>query len=270
MSNKLLFTKMTGCGNDFLIIDARLTKTKQNRPELAKKLCDRNFGIGADGIFFIQKPKNKENNFSWDLYNADGSVAEMCGNGARCVARFCFDNKIAPKKMKFETLAGVVIAVVGAKMVEVVMPAPKIIFKSVDVPTEMNEKINVTYLNVGVPHVVKKNTDWSQEYLDDVGEFLRNHSFFKKTNGANATFYEVLSKSEIQAATYERGVEAITLACGTGAVAAAIGAVLGGETSPITVHMPGGILKVALSEDLSQAKLSGPAEYICKGQVLLV
>lgn len=171
--------------------------------------------------------------------------------------------------MKFETLAGIVSAVVGAKTVEVEMPTPKIIFKSVDVPTELNEKINVTYLNVGVPHVVKKNSDWSQEYLDDVGEFLRNHAFFKKTNGANATFYEVLAESEIQAATYERGVEAITLACGTGAVAAAISAVLGGEKSPITVHMPGGVLKVTLSENLDQAKLSGPAEYICKGQVLI-
>ncbi|MBK9293729.1 MAG: diaminopimelate epimerase [Oligoflexia bacterium] len=267
--NKIYFTKMTAAGNDFIIIDARAKKNpKPKRKEFAKKICDRHFGVGADGLFFIEKAKNKENNFAWDFYNADGSIAEMCGNGARCVARYCFDNKIAPKKMKFETLSGVVGAEVFKNQIKIQMPKIKIIFKSINIPSELNEKINATYLTAGVPHIVKENSDWSQEYLFDVGEFLRNHASLEKTNGANATFFEIIGPSKIQAATFERGVEDITLACGTGAVAAAVAASLRGEKSPIKVNMPGGTMTVVLSSDLQSAELIGEAEYICNGEIL--
>lgn len=259
------FTKMTGAGNDFIIVDARKDLIKIKRPEFAKKICDRHFGVGADGVFFIEKTKTKGVDFKWDFYNADGSVAEMCGNGARCVARFAFDNKIAKKTMQFETMAGVVGAKVNKNRVQVQMTPPKIIFKSIYVPYGESEKIEVAYWNTGVPHVVKKTDDWSAEYLDEVGAYLRNHDAFKKTNGANATFYEKIGTSHIQAATYERGVEAVTLACGTGAVAAAAQAFIEGEASPIRVDMPGGQLVVKIEKDFKKVTLEGEANYICVG-----
>ncbi len=266
------FTKMTGAGNDFIIIDARENFFPTlDRVSFAIKVCHRHFGIGADGLFFIEAPANKENDFKWDFYNADGSVAEMCGNGSRCVARYAFDNKIAGREMKFETIAGIVSASLSGQnddsTVEVQMTKPKMMFKSLDVPVGEHIKVQVGYWDTGVPHVVKQTDDWSNEYLNEMGEYLRNHDFFKKTNGANATFFEIIDKSKVQAATYERGVEGVTLACGTGAVAAAAQAVVMGEASPIEVMMPGGLLCVTFGDNFSWAKLKGPAEYVCSGEL---
>lgn len=265
---ELSFKKMTGAGNDFLIIDARDVQfPKLNRVEMVKKICERHFGVGADGVFFIETSDLKDVHFKWDFYNADGSKAEMCGNGARCVARFAKDNQIAPDEMKFETVAGVIGAKIKKDSVEIQMTRPKVIFKSVDVVLGDHFKVNVSYWDTGVPHVVKQTEDWSDEYLNDMGEALRNHDFFKKTNGANVTFFEIVGPSHIQAVTYERGVEGVTLACGTGAVAAAAQAFLLGEKCPIEVTMPGGTMKVDLGSELEWATLTGPAHYICSGQL---
>lgn len=261
------FTKMTGAGNDFVIIDARKGFPKINRTKFAIAICDRHFGVGADGLFLIEKTKNKNAHFKWDFYNADGSNAEMCGNGARCVAKFAFDKKIAPKKMKFETRAGIIGATVTGNKVEVAMTKPRLIFKAVAVPTGDGTKLEVGYWDTGVPHVVKKTEDWSDEYLSEVGSFLRNHDAFAKTNGANATFFQKVGPSHVQAATFERGVEDITLACGTGAVAAALQAFIEGEKSPIKVDMPGGQLNVKVNAEMSEVTLTGEAKYICDGKL---
>ncbi len=269
MKNKLIeFSKMTGSGNDFIIIDAMTEAVvPKGRAEFAKKICDRHFGAGADGVFFLEKAESAKNHFKWDFYNADGSNAEMCGNGSRCVARFAYDQKIAPAQMKFETRAGVVGAKVNGTEVEVEMTKPKIIFKSVDVPTAEGSKVAVGYWDTGVPHVVLNNDDWDDGYLNEMGSYLRNYPAFKKTNGANATFFEIVGPSQVLAATFERGVEAVTLACGTGAVAAAAQAVLLGQKPPLKVQMPGGLLSVDFGPDFSFAKLTGPAHYIYTGQL---
>jgi diaminopimelate epimerase len=263
------FTKMTGVGNDFLIFDAReKTFPKFDRALLTKSLCRRHFSIGADGVIFIEKSKKPQVSFKWDFYNADGSSAEMCGNAARCVARYALENNISDRATSFETLAGVVKTRVRPNgLVEVEMPKPVIMEKNLRI-TVGSAALEVMYINTGVPHVVRLTDDWEGAYLKEMGNYLRHHELFEKTNGTNVTFYEVGEGSSIQAATYERGVEAITLACGTGAVAAAAAAVVGGMKGPIEVKVPGGVLHVDIDGELSYATLAGEARFICKGEIM--
>jgi diaminopimelate epimerase len=264
----LHFTKMTGAGNDFLIFDAREGFPEIDRALLAKSLCRRSFSIGADGVVFIEKTKQPHVNFKWDFYNADGSSAEMCGNAARCVARFAYENNICDRSASFETVAGVVhTRVLQSGVVEVDMPYPEILQRDIELPVGEHIKIKVDYVMAGVPHAVKLNDDWDPEYLDDMGAYLRKSPAFMKTKGANATFYEPMEGSVIQAATFERGVEAVTLACGTGAVAAAFVAALNGMKSPIEVRVPGGVLHVDIDQKAKRACLAGEARFICEGEV---
>ena len=269
MIDNLRFTKMTGAGNEFLIFDAREKGfPKFDRSLFAKSLCRRSLSIGADGVVFIEKTKTPHVNFKWDFYNADGSRAEMCGNAARCVARYAVENDIADRSAAFETLAGIIKTQVKANgFVEVEMTPPKLLEKDVQIDADGGEKFHVVYLDTGVPHVVLETTEWSSDYLHDVGAFLRNHDHFKKTRGANATFYEVKAPLKIQSATFERGVEGVTLACGTGAVAAATAAVLSGLKGPIEVQVPGGLLNVDVDKSLTYARLAGEARFICDGEV---
>ncbi|MDZ4677251.1 MAG: diaminopimelate epimerase [Oligoflexia bacterium] len=264
----LHFTKMTGTGNDFIIFDAReKTFPKFDRKLLAQSLCRRHFSVGADGIIFIEKSKKAHVAFKWDFYNADGSPADMCGNAARCVARYALEKNISDRTTSFETVAGVVNARVKPNgMVEVEMPKPAILEKFLQVPVG-SASLDIFYVNTGVPHVVKQTDDWEGDYLKEMGSYLRNHELFEKTNGANVTFYEVIGEKTIQSATYERGVEGITLACGTGAVAAVAAAVLGGMKGSVEVKVPGGMLHVDTDSDLSFATLAGEARFICEGEI---
>lgn len=264
----LHFTKMTGTGNDFLIFDAReKTFPKFDRSLLAQSLCRRSFSVGADGLVFIEKAKTPAAAFKWDFYNADGSSAEMCGNAARCVARYALEQNIADKSATFETLAGLVkTRVHSSGVVEVDMPKPEVFERELDIKKD-DCLLRVAYMNTGVPHAVVVNDDWSEENLLELGKYLRHHAAFKNTNGANVTFYEVKGASQIHAATYERGVENVTLACGTGAVAAAVAAVIGGEKSPLEVQVPGGTLFVELGSNLDHATLAGEARFICDGEI---
>jgi len=264
------FTKMTGTGNDFLIFDARETGfPKFDRPLFVKSICRRSFSVGADGVVFIEKPKGPQTTFKWDFYNADGSFAEMCGNASRCVARYAFENGFAGREVSFETSAGVIEAkVLTSGIVEVEMPPSVLLEKKAEIPLGEHLKISVLYINTGVPHVVKEEDDWGDEYLHDMGRHLRSHEKFKKTNGTNVTFYEKVEGSIIHSATYERGVEAVTPACGTGAVAAAFAAALSGVPSPIEVRVPGGTLHVDLDLETMCAVLAGEARFICEGRIL--
>jgi diaminopimelate epimerase len=268
-SSGLHFTKMTGTGNDFLIFDARdKTFPKFDRTLFSKAICRRSFSVGADGVVFIEKTKTPQVSFRWDFYNADGSVAEMCGNAARCVARYALENNIADRTTSFETLAGVVhTRVRSSGLVEVEMTKPELLARGVEVSVGEHIKLMVDYLNTGVPHVVRLNDDWDADYLNEMGSYLRHHELFAETNGANATFYEVTGPSKIHSATFERGVEGVTLACGTGAVAAAAVAILEGMTGPVEVEVPGGILHVDVDKALTHATLAGEARFICRGEI---
>lgn len=267
----IAFEKMSGTGNDFVIIDNRdgiIDLTEQ--PELAKKICRRMFSVGADGLIFVENSAKAD--FKWNFYNADGSVAEMCGNGARCAARFAFRHNIAGKKMAIETVAGIVEAEIceGEDVVRVKM-TPPFDFR-LDLSLTIGDRERpVAYVNTGVPHVII----FVEE--DDVpvktwGRKVRFHELFEP-KGTNANFVKVLPDGKLKVRTYERGVEAETMACGTGAVAAAIyGAILKGMESPVEVITSGGgMLKILF--DLYDGPvaenvfLQGPTRLICTGNL---
>jgi len=267
----IAFEKMSGTGNDFVIIDNRNAALPQeDQPELARKICRRMFSIGADGVIFIEESTKAD--FGWSLYNADGSVAEMCGNGSRCAARFAYRHKIAGKKMTLETLAGIVEAEIGEEeeVVRVKMTQPFDFRLDISL-TIGEEERPVAYVNTGVPHVVIFVQD------DDVpvkswGRKVRFHELFEP-KGANANFVRLLSDGKIKVRTYERGVENETMACGTGAVASAlIASLLKGIESPVEVITTGGDTLTILFDlhDGPVAEnvfLQGPTRLICTGNL---
>lgn len=233
------FEKMNGTGNDFVIIDNRnLQIPFDEQAGLARKICRRMFSVGADGLIFIEESSIAD--FAWNFYNADGSVAEMCGNGSRCVARFAYRHGIAGRKMKFATLAGIIEAEICEEesLVRVRMTAPHDfrlgLFLSVG-----DEERAVGFVNTGVPHAVIF-VDNDDIPVKTWGQAVRFHHLFEP-KGTNANFVRVLPEGRLKVRTYERGVEAETMACGTGCVASALFAALQkGMDSPIEVITSGG------------------------------
>jgi diaminopimelate epimerase len=267
----IAFEKMSGTGNDFVIIDNRTLGIPQaEQPDLARKLCRRMFSVGADGLIFIEKSTKAD--FSWNLYNADGSVAEMCGNGSRCAARFAYRHKIASKKMKLETLAGIVEAEICEEdnVVRVKMTQP-FDFRF-DISLELgDEECAAAYVNTGVPHVVIFVKD------DDVpvkkwGRRVRFHELFEP-RGTNVNFVKLLPDGKLKVRTYERGIEDETMACGTGAVASALFAsMLKGMDSPVEVITTGGDMLTILFDlhdgpVAENVYLQGPTRIICTGNL---
>ncbi len=237
------FFKMNGSGNDFIIIndlEETVSNTVDNIPleEFVRKICSRKVSIGADGVILIKKPDNPEVNFKWQFYNADGSKAEMCGNGSRCAARFAFLNKIAPLYMKFETLAGIIEAqLTSVNTVRVKLPNPTQLHLDMEI-TQPNTSLS--FINTGVPHVVIIVEDINKINVKDLGSKIRYHESFKP-QGTNVNFVKPLNEHTIEIRTYERGVEDETFACGTGATASAIVTMVKGLTKPpVTVFTRGG------------------------------
>ncbi len=207
---KINFTKMVGSGNDFIVIK---DKIGGNLPALARLLCDRKFGIGADGLLLLSKCKDAD--FRMRIFNADGSEAEMCGNGARCAALFG-----AKKKAKIFTASGIINSEVDGNQVKIQLVNPKDI--ELDIPLEVNNrKIKVNFINTGVPHVVIFVNNIDNINVKQIGRFIRSHKKFAP-RGTNVNFVEVEADNLIRVRTYERGVEDETLACGTGSTAAAL------------------------------------------------
>lgn len=239
MKTPLHFTKMSGTGNDFIIVDNReLRIAKGEMAGMAKRLCHRQFSVGADGMIFIENTAGAD--FCWQFYNADGSEAEMCGNGARCAARYAFAKGIAKKKhMRFLTLAGLIEAeIVGQKNVKIRLTPPTniVLGQSIEIDGEVRE---IHSINTGVPHAVHFVQDNTGTPVKKWGRLIRHHKLFEPA-GTNVNFVQ-LPETELHVRTYERGVEDETLACGTGAVASALIAALHGHvTSPVTVHTTGG------------------------------
>lgn len=215
------FYKMSGSGNDFIIIDNRdLSLNVGDLQAFARRVCQRKISVGADGLFLIEPSKTVD--FKWQFFNSDGSIAEMCGNGSRCVARYAYLKGIAPPKMSFETIAGVIHAEVNDDVVKVRLTDPS--------PVQSIDKIIIDdclfildIVNTGVPHAVAFVDNLEAYAVSKWGRKIRHHEYFQP-KGTNANFASVIGRHKVKVRTYERGVEDETLACGTGAVASVLAA----------------------------------------------
>lgn len=213
---KINFTKMCGAGNDFIVIDAIKSI---NYKDLAIKVCDRTNGIGADGLLILDVSKKYD--FKMRIINADGSEAEMCGNGARCMAAYISRNS-KPKKQTFsmETLAGEILAEAKGEIAKVRLSEPKDYKENITL--EVNGRlINVSFINTGVPHTIVFVDELKKIDVKKLGEIIRYHKAFEP-KGTNVNFAEQIDKNLVAVRTYERGVEDETKACGTGSVAVSI------------------------------------------------
>ena len=243
-------TKMQGCGNDFVIIDFQeYEKTGMEMSELAKKVCDRNFGVGADGMIIPKlNPENKDADISWYFYNSDGSTAQMCGNGMRCFTKYCIDNKLVDKKaFSVETLAGIIKPeLLENGLIKVNMGKPVLEDKKIPFWNEngehkliaMNKEFDITPVSMGNPHCVIISDDDPLELAKTYGPVIEKHEFFPEKT--NTEFVKVKSRMEIDMRVFERGC-GITLACGTGACASVVACVLNNLTeNKVKVNLLGG------------------------------
>jgi diaminopimelate epimerase len=258
------FIKMNGAGNDFVMLDNRAGNIHLE-PEQISRICDRHRGVGADGVLLLEKPANGAD-FRMRYYNRDGGEAEMCGNGARCFARFA--NKVAGAKdrISFETPAGVIGAELHDDLVTLQMSEPT--------DLRLNLKLNgksVHFINSGVPHVVVPAAKIDDVDVRSDGAALRHHEMFSP-KGANVNFLEKRGRNKIAIRTYERGVEDETLACGTGVVASAL--IFGATENvdgPIGVLVRGGSeLSVGFTQKgdkFENVTLTGPAEFAFEGTI---
>lgn len=264
----LAFEKMSGAGNDFVIIDHRQKKIfLAEQPEFARRICRRKFSVGADGLILLEEAENVD--FQWQFYNADGSVAEMCGNGARCAARFAYQAGMVGKKMRFQTLSGIIEAEVleDEATVSLRMTPPRDCQLDRTLALDGREMV-VAFINTGVPHAVIF-VDEKDIPVKEWGREVRHHPMFGPA-GTNANFIRLLENGELHVRTYERGVEDETMACGTGAVASAIiAALLGRVVSPVQVLTSGGerlrIVFDLCAGTVQNVFLQGPARRIYEG-----
>lgn len=267
----LEFTKMNGAGNDFVLIDNRTQKIQLTAEQITL-LCDRHRGVGADGVALLVPCASGKADWAWDFYNSDGSGAEMCGNGARCFARFVQRLTGIKTGFTFETRAGVISATFQGDRVTVNMTLPK--------DLRLNETIQlkegtacVHSLNTGVPHAVLFVPDADKAMVQPLGSELRFHKHFSP-RGTNVNFVQVLGPHAIRVRTYERGVEGETLACGTGVTASAlISAQLHQFQSPVQVKVQGGdTMEVSFEKNDGQftnVRLNGPADFAFEGKIAL-
>lgn len=268
---KISFYKMQGSGNDFILIDNRKGILKGRPfPELAVTVCNRHYSVGADGLIVIVPSKSAD--FKWRFFNADGSEAEMCGNGSRCAARFAHLRKIAKKDMAFETLAGVIHAQVKRDTVKVQLTGASGLRMNIAVPLEGGLRMG-HFINTGVPHLVYLSKDIENEDVERTGRATRYHELFRPA-GTNVNYIQIQGPHRLRIRTYERGVENETLACGTGAVAAAlIAGALGAVSSPVDVLTWGGEKLVISFErtagGFDNIRLEGGAQVICEGVLYL-
>ena len=235
---RIPFTKMSGSGNDFILIDHREPFLQEDRlKDFVQKVCQRRVSVGADGLILIERSKKAD--FKWRFYNSDASEPEMCGNGGRCAARFAYLKGVAGPSLKFETLAGVLSATVDGKRVKLEMTKP-FGLKLDETLLVDGEKEDFSFINTGVPHVVLFGKDLEKLDIVKIGRAIRGHSHFAPA-GTNVNFVRVEKGNQLCVRTYERGVEDETLACGSGVVASAlIAAFKGLVKSPVSVKTRGG------------------------------
>ncbi|MEP7016335.1 MAG: diaminopimelate epimerase [Verrucomicrobiota bacterium] len=265
----LRFTKMNGAGNDFVLMDNRAGNVRLNAKQI-ERICDRHRGVGADGVLLLEKASNGAD-FRMRYYNRDGGEVEMCGNGARCFARFAGKVAGAKEELSFETPAGVIGARLHGALVTLQMSEPTDLQLSVPLAIDGEEAI-VHSVNTGVPHVVVPVARVDMVHVQTQGKAIRRHKMFSPS-GTNVNFIEKRGPKNIAIRTYERGVEDETLACGTGVVASALVFAANENiiTGPIDVLVLGGDeLQVSfdkIDDQFRNVTLTGPAEFVFEGEI---
>ena len=275
------FTKMHGIGNDYVYVNC-FEESVKNPAEVSKFVSDRHFGIGSDGLILISPSAIAD--FRMNIYNADGSQAEMCGNGIRCVAKYVYDYGLTDKtEISVETLAGIKylrLQVENGKVasVEVNMGAPILEPKEipvaveespvVNVPVEVKGKIyHMTCVSMGNPHAIIFMNNVKDLDIAAIGPYFENHTVFPKRT--NTEFVEVLDRNTVNMRVWERGSDE-TLACGTGACATTVACILTDKTeNEVTVHLLGGDLKIRWDREANQVYMTGPATVVFDGEITL-
>lgn len=277
------FSKYQGLGNDFILIDNRHAAEPIITPEQAIAMCDRHFGIGADGVIFAL-PGKAGTDYSMRIYNSDGSEPEMCGNGIRCLAKFIADlegNTEVNKSYQIDTLAGLIVpklennGEVTVDMGEPELSAPKIPTtlagiegKVIAQPIEVADRTwLVTTVSMGNPHCITFVEDSDAIALEQIGSLFEHHPVFPQRT--NTEFIEVVKPDYIKMRVWERGA-GITLACGTGACASVVAGVLNNQCDRLcTVELPGGCLQINWSATDNRVYMTGPAREVFRGQYSL-
>lgn len=278
---KIRFTKMHGCGNDYIYINGAECKIPaQEKPELVRKFSDRHFGIGGDGVIFINP--SDEADFEMEMYNADGSRAEMCGNGIRCVAKYVYDKGLTDRtqisivsagKVKYLTLT---VEDGKVSMVRVDMGKPELTASLIPVVSEheqvVDEEITVdgnvyrmTCVSMGNPHAVVFMDNVADLDLEKLGPHFEQHERFPKR--INTEFVHVIDRHTVEMRVWERGTGE-TLACGTGCCATAVACILNGKTDPdVTVKVLGGEIRIQWDREADTVFMTGPASAVFEGEI---
>lgn len=257
---KIAFSKMHGAGNDFIVVDDRDCSFPLADTGFIRSMAARRTGIGCDGILLLQPSDTAD--FRMRFINPDGGEQDMCGNGARCIARFAAERDIAPRRMTIETGAGLVKAQVVDDQVRLELTEPV----DLELDLDLGAEGRVDFVNTGVPHAVAWVENPAAVDLPEVGSRIRHHERFAP-EGTNAGFARVEADGSVTLRTFERGVEAETLACGTGATAAAVLAVRRGRAKlPVTVHCAGGF-DLVIDSVHGAATLAGGAAFVFEGEV---
>ena len=271
------FTKMEGCGNDY---GARERIAPEEKPDFVRRVSDRHFGIGSDGVIFINP--STEADFEMEMYNADGTRAEMCGNGIRCVAKFVYDKGLTDKcdisvvscgKIKYLKLF---LKDGKVDCVKVNMGAPELVAENVPVVCEKEQAVDepitvlgkeykMTCVSMGNPHAVVFMDDVEHLKIEEIGPHFENHERFPKR--INTEFVKILDRQTVQMRVWERGTGE-TLACGTGCCATVVACVLNGLTDEtVTVKLLGGEIKITWDREENLVYMTGPATTVFEGEI---
>lgn len=271
------FCKMNGAGNDFIIVNNMNGEIAFDKwPEIVKLLCERHMSIGADGFMVVEKAESEDADYKMLFFNSDGSMGEMCGNGARCICRYGYEFGLAGEIQRVETTAGLVIGErIDQRRYKIRLNDPSVI--KLDYPIEVDgREYACSYVelgNPGIPHAVvpmENLKDYPTRELFDLGRKMRYHEAFPK--GVNVNFYEITGEDQVYERTYERGVEDFTYACGTGTCSMVTVLTLQGKASGkgVRVGMTGGELVIDVDRDGDEIKnlyLTGPTNIVAKGLV---
>lgn len=277
------FTKMQGAGNDYVYING-FTEiiAQEEKPEWVRKVSDRHFGIGSDGAIFINPSDVAD--FEMEMYNADGTRSEMCGNGIRCVGKYVYDKGLTDKTQFTVVSAGKIKVldltvengkatfikvnmgepILEAKQVPVVSDSEEVIDEPIYI-SEVDTTYNMTCVSMGNPHAVVFMDDVENLAIEKIGPYFENHVRFP--NRTNTEFVKVLDRNNVQMRVWERGTGE-TLACGTGCCATAVACILNGHTEEeVTVHVLGGKIKIFWDRESNLVYMTGPAETVFEGEI---